>query len=118
MACHSRFLRDINNAPRGRQHFEATHRVYTIYSRHDDVVGYLDCDGLLVSSIPSQDNHIELIGFSHLGTIFVTAKEQLELINGNYDQMQKINVTINWLRTPEETVKMARKMFPFWKLGI
>ncbi|KAL3120396.1 hypothetical protein niasHT_009221 [Heterodera trifolii] len=39
----------------------------------------------------------------------VTAKEQLELINGNYDQLQKINVTINWLRTPEETVKMARK---------
>uniref|UniRef100_A0A183BTN7 Lipase domain-containing protein n=1 Tax=Globodera pallida TaxID=36090 RepID=A0A183BTN7_GLOPA len=111
MTCHSQFLQDINNAPKG-QHFEASQRVYTISSRHDEVVGYYDCDGLLVSSIPSEDKHIELVGFSHLGTILGTPKEQMELINGNYEQ-QKINVTINWLIIPEDPFKMARKMFPF-----
>ncbi|CAK5097039.1 unnamed protein product [Meloidogyne enterolobii] len=54
--CHSRFLDDLN----GENRFEASKRIYTIYSETDEIVGFKDCDGKYVSEIKGQDHTLKV----------------------------------------------------------
>uniref|UniRef100_A0A915M0Y7 Uncharacterized protein n=1 Tax=Meloidogyne javanica TaxID=6303 RepID=A0A915M0Y7_MELJA len=56
--CHSRFLDDLNGENRSR--FEASKRIYTIYSETDEIVGFKDCDGKYVSEIKGQDHTLKV----------------------------------------------------------
>uniref|UniRef100_A0A1I8BJ93 Triacylglycerol lipase n=1 Tax=Meloidogyne hapla TaxID=6305 RepID=A0A1I8BJ93_MELHA len=85
--CHSRFLDDLNGENKLR--FEASKRIYTIYSETDEIVGFKDCDGKPVSEIQGQDNTLKLDAHTHLTTIFLTPQQQMEMLKGKYDKRNK-----------------------------
>lgn len=74
MSCFSRFLADINGPTR----YEGS-KIFTIYSRNDEKVGYQAC-GKLASAINGQDAGIERNGKNHDQVIFETVELQHNLI--------------------------------------
>ncbi|CAJ0949020.1 unnamed protein product, partial [Mesorhabditis belari] len=70
----SRYLQDIN----AYQRYEGQH-IYTIYSRKDQVVGYLVC-GAITSQIAGQDGGREFDGLNHAQTFHSTHHVQLRMI--------------------------------------
>jgi hypothetical protein len=43
-----------------RIRYEANKRIYTIYTIADEIVGYRDCDGIMVSTIQGQNHGIKV----------------------------------------------------------
>jgi hypothetical protein len=77
ISCHSRFLDDLNLHNGlvayvcflkfipfiwSRLRYEASKWIFTIYSVADEIVGYKDCDGQLVSTVAGQDFGLK-VGF-------------------------------------------------------
>ncbi|KAF7633023.1 hypothetical protein Mgra_00007604 [Meloidogyne graminicola] len=81
--CHSNFLDDLNSSNRYR--FEASKKIYTMYSETDEIVGYKDCDGKQVTEINGQDHSLKLNAHTHFTTIFLTPQQQIEILKGKYD---------------------------------
>ena len=74
MSCMSRYLADIN----GRKKYEGS-KIFTIYSRNDEKVGYQAC-GKLASAIGGQNGAFERNGKNHDQVLFDTINLQYNLI--------------------------------------
>uniref|UniRef100_A0A0K0DZ02 Lipase domain-containing protein n=1 Tax=Strongyloides stercoralis TaxID=6248 RepID=A0A0K0DZ02_STRER len=72
--CNSRFIRDINR----KQHYEGK-KIYTLYSKGDDMVGYMAC-GQISSKIKGENESYQKIGLKHGQVIYDTANFQLKLL--------------------------------------
>uniref|UniRef100_A0A7E4WCG5 Lipase domain-containing protein n=1 Tax=Panagrellus redivivus TaxID=6233 RepID=A0A7E4WCG5_PANRE len=75
MHCTSSFLADIN----ARQRYEATNKIFTIYSTNDDKVGYMSC-GRKASAIIGENGAFEKQGMNHDQLMFDTVALQFNLV--------------------------------------
>ncbi|KAI6183860.1 hypothetical protein M3Y97_00534000 [Aphelenchoides bicaudatus] len=73
--CDSEFLNDINSQTR----YEGEH-IFSIFSTHDDKVGYRTCGGKLTSPILKEDGYVKKSHLNHDQVMDSTHKIQINLI--------------------------------------
>uniref|UniRef100_A0A1I7SHP1 DUF676 domain-containing protein n=1 Tax=Bursaphelenchus xylophilus TaxID=6326 RepID=A0A1I7SHP1_BURXY len=75
--CHSKFIADLKD----KLHYEGS-RTISLWSSHDDYIGYKVCDGEPTAQIEQSDVALEIPDLSHQQLIWFITPLLIDLING------------------------------------